>query len=136
MAVDTIGNQAIQLIAVDDPKSGTVFHFKEDVLNGKPFPAACKRAETFLTLTKLVAQTEGSVGFCHTRDIEILQKQGKGEAVKALSLKRDANSPPLAPVRPASGESSYPLMRPYYLYWNANVNSPLTREFVDFCNTN
>lgn len=129
-------DQAIQLIVVDDPKSGTVFHFKEDVLSGKPFPTACKKAETFLTLTKLVAQTEGSVGFCHTRDLEILQMQGKKEPVKALSLKRDASSPPLAPVRPASGESSYPLMRPYYLYWDASANSPLIREFVDFCNAN
>ena len=126
-------DQAIQLVVVDDPKSGTVFHFKEDVLSGKPFPPGSKNAESFLPLTRQVAQTPGSVGFCHTRDLEILQMQGKGEAVKALSLKRDASSPALAPVRPSSGESSYPLMRPYYLYWDANANYPLIREFVEFC---
>ena len=61
--------------------------------------------------------------------------RGKGEAVKTLSLKRDPSSPPLAPVRPASGESSYPLMRPYYLYWNTNANMPLVTEFVDITAT-
>jgi len=127
-------DQPIQLTVVDDPKSGTVFHFKEDVLGGKPFPSGSKKAETFLALTQLVAQTAGSVGFCHTRDLEVLQMRGKGEAIKILSLKRDPSSPPLAPVRPASGESSYPLMRPYYLYWNTNANMPLVKEFVDFCN--
>ena len=129
-------DQAIQPIVVDDPKSGTVFHFREDVLSGKPFPTGCKIAQTFLTLTALVAQTPGSVGFCHTRDLEVMQLKGKCEALKALALKRDASSPALAPVRPASGESSYPLMRPYYLYCDANANAPLIRKFVEFCSCN
>jgi phosphate transport system substrate-binding protein len=127
-------DQPIQLVVVDDPKSGGGAEFKEDVLRGNPFPPGSKKAETFLVLTQLVAETAGSIGYCSTRYLEALQRRGKGDAVKALSLKTDPSSPPLAPVRPASGENSYPLLRPYYLYWNTNAHMPLVDEFLNFCN--
>ena len=37
--------ETVQLAVVDDSKSGTVFHFKEDVLGGKPFPPGSIRRE-------------------------------------------------------------------------------------------
>ena len=125
--------QPIRLVVVDDPKSGRVFHFKEDLLGGKPFPPGSEKAKAFLGLTKIVGQNAASVGFCHTRDLELLEMKGQGADVKTLSLKRDPSSPPLAPVRPVSGESSYPLMRPYYLYWDSNATMPLVKDFMDFC---
>ena len=81
----------------------------EGILHGNMAPSAM-RAPFLSFLLVDVAQTEGALGFLPTGDMEQLEFVRGNTAVKKIAIKRDTQSPALAPSPGAVIDGSYPLL--------------------------
>lgn len=102
--------------------SGTYGYFKEHVLENKDFAAA---VQTLAGTSAVVAAVKGDVFGIGYGGIAYL------EGIRALKVRKDAPSPPVAPSLQTAQDGSYPISRFLYFY-TAGQPTGTGQRFVDW----
>jgi phosphate transport system substrate-binding protein len=103
---------------------------EEELLGGSRITEKAEGVPVFLTMMQKISLTPDAIGYARIRDIYESQPESKLE-VKVLKIRKDANSPAVAPSRKTILDGSYPIRRPYYLYTTARSSEDV-RLLVDF----
>lgn len=122
--------EPITVVRVGETYPGTVFFMQEDFLGGIPFTANAVVVPEFAAVVRKVAATPGAVGFVRIRDAFESPIPYEMD-VKALKIKKDAAAPAIKPSRATIGDASYPIRRPYYVYYESKAEAKIVK-YVEF----
>jgi phosphate transport system substrate-binding protein len=123
----------VQVItASEQVRAGTAHFILEEVAKGSLAPSA-RQVAYFRSVPPTVAETEGSLGLIRMRNLERLIEQNQEKRIKVISIKKDEQSPAIAPSRESIDEGFYPITRPYLLCVNPNGVSSCSMSFFKFC---
>jgi phosphate transport system substrate-binding protein len=103
--------------------SGTYEFFKEHVLKGKDFAATAQAQVGTAALLQAVTQDVNGIGYGGA---------GYGAGARALGIKKDANSPAVAPTEETVLNQTYPLWRYLYNYVNPALDKGEIRAYLDW----
>ena len=107
--------------------SGAVF-FWEKVLGKEAFGPNVVMADSFSTIIKTCATA---------KDLPIgigpPPLTGSGSGAKILAIKETDTSQAVRPDDENLKNGSYPIILPFYMYWNLQSTDPRIIEFVDYC---
>lgn len=109
---------------------GTLVFFQDEVLGGTPFAPKALTAGTFPAVMNEVAKIPGAIGYVRVRDALESRDADKGK-VKILKIKKSPVFEGVAPSRESVEDGSYPLKRPYYLYYSQSLDSDAAK-FAQF----
>ena len=126
-------NHPIYLVLMNNPDSGTLSWFKENVLSDSNYGIAARQVQYFRAVPEIVLKLPGSVSFCRTEDLDILMKKGDIGLINFLFIKKDVESRPIPPARSISGDTPYPIKRRYYLYHDGKSRDQSAKRFAEFC---
>jgi phosphate transport system substrate-binding protein len=116
------GKDAPIILYGRENSSGTYDYFKEHVLNKADFSAKVQTLQGTAAIVNAVSRDENGIGYGG-----IAYDKG----VRALALKKDAQSPAIAPSVGTVADGTYPLSRKLYFYSFANAPQRVT-EFVQW----
>ena len=117
-------------VRVGETYPGTVFFMQEDFLGGLPFATTAIVVPEFAGVLRKVAQTPGSIGFVRIRDAFESPIPYEMD-IKVLKIKKDATTPAIQPSRTTIGDASYPIRRPYYVYYESKADTNIVK-YVEF----
>jgi phosphate transport system substrate-binding protein len=123
-------NQHINVLRTGDNHPGTLAFLREDVLDGCNLAGKAEVLPSFPAVMKKVATTPGGIGFVRIRDAFESSVAGEAE-VKPLKIRQTPALAPVMPSRTTTTNGTYPLRRPYYLYYNAAASNDVV-TFADF----
>jgi len=109
---------------------GTTFFMQEDFLLGRPFAIKAAIEEEFSAVMRMVAQTPGSIGYTRIRDA-FESPVAREFRVKVIKIRKDNTSPAVMPSRSTVNDGTYPIRRPYYMYFEKKMEGEV-KTFVDF----
>lgn len=121
--------QVIKVVRVGDQHPGTVLFMEEEFLHA-PFASDATVVTQFPSVMKAVAETPNAIGFVRIRDA-FESRIAQAGAVKILKIRKFPGMEPVAPSRESVADGSYPIRRPYYLYFRADTG-PDVVKFADF----
>jgi phosphate transport system substrate-binding protein len=123
-------NEPVTVFSVGPKHPGTLIFVQQDFLGGSPITPNAVIVEDFPTVMKKVSETPGGIGYVRIRDA--FESSIAGEIpTKILEIKQSAATVAVAPSRAHVGDGSYPLRRPYFLYFESKAG-PAIREYADF----
>jgi phosphate transport system substrate-binding protein len=102
--------------------SGTYEYFKEHVLQKADFAPRTQTLQGTAAVINAVARDRNGIGYGG-----IAYAQG----VRAIGVKKDANSPAVEPAEANVANGTYPVSRYLYFYWVANAG-PELQKFVQW----
>lgn len=108
------------------PESGGAVFFWQTVMNQEPFGKSVTMAETFSSIAKICA----TAADCPVGVVPTIYARA---AVKPLSLKKDADSPAVAPTEANIASKEYPLVLPFSVYYDANKATDKLMSLLNFC---
>ncbi len=120
----------IKVVRTDESHPGTLAFLEHDFMNGS-FTKKATVVSTFPGVVATVADTPGSIGYVRIRELTESQVVRNNPNVKVISLGRFKSGVPVAPSRDTVADRSYPLQRPYYLYYATTANKAVV-GFADF----
>lgn len=129
---DQVGgnDQPISVVRQDDSQHPGTFIFMQDQFLGAPFAEKSIALATFPSIMNKVATVASAVGFVRLRDA-FESPIAKKAQVKVVKIKRSSGLEGVMPSREALADGSYPLRRPYYLYYTSKANGDVLK-FADF----
>ncbi len=108
------------------PESGAAVFFWQTVLHQEPFGKSVTMAETFSSIAKVCA----TAADCPVGVVPTIYARA---AVKPLSLRKDADSPAVAPTEANIKSKTYPLVLPFSVYYDANKKTEKLMSLLSFC---
>ncbi|MGC8604372.1 MAG: substrate-binding domain-containing protein, partial [Desulfomonilaceae bacterium] len=78
-----------------------------------------------------VADTPGSIGYVRIRELTESPVVRDNPRVKVIPVGRSKSTLPVHPSRETVLDHSYPLLRPYFIYYSAGAKKQ-TVQFADF----
>jgi phosphate transport system substrate-binding protein len=123
-------NRDITVFVQEAPRSGAAVFFQRFVLKGKAFSARANVRRYARTVIKLVAQTDGAIGFAPLD--KALQAAGDG-SIGLIAIKKSKDSPAVPPTRMTVADRSYPIIMPLFLYYDSESETDSIRRFVEYC---
>ena len=123
-------NEPIKVFSVGPRHPGTLIFIEQDFLGDAPITDKAIVVEDFPTVMKKVAATPGGTGYVRVRDA-FESSAAREVAIKILEIKQSAASAAVMPSRAHVGDGSYPLRRPYFLYFDSKA-SPAVRKYAIF----
>lgn len=116
------GDDAAIVAYSRENNSGTYVFFKEHVLRGADFAARVQTLPGTAAVVNAVSQDRRSIGYGGI---------AYAAGIRAVPVRRDASSPPIAPSLASVQDGSYPLARELYFY---TVGEPVggVKAFVDW----
>lgn len=121
-------DKPIVLFTVGDTHASSI-HFLETEILKAPLSPKAEQVSTFSNVLRKVAQTPNSVGFTRVREIE--SPFASELSFKIIKIKKDEASPGILPTRAAIADGSYPLRRPFFLYYD-NRSPKEIKDYVEF----
>lgn len=115
------GPDAKILVFVRDNKSGTYAFFKEHVMSGADYAPGAQTFADTAAVVKAVSKEQNGIGYGGA---------AYAKGMKVLRVKKDSNSPAVAPDAPHVKDGSYPLSRSLFFY----LRSKPTGEMAAFVN--
>jgi phosphate transport system substrate-binding protein len=122
-------NQPIKVTMRAVPETGSGVLFQRRVLNGAPYAKGTAVMRSYNTTVSVCSKSFG-IGYIPTTTTYFDKLEERG--VKIIRIKQDANSKPFQLASGVSKDTSYPISIGVYFYWNAKVDNPCTKGFVDF----
>ncbi|MBI5570467.1 MAG: PstS family phosphate ABC transporter substrate-binding protein [Desulfomonile tiedjei] len=116
------------LIVALEGVSSTLMFLTQDFLQVPSLKSQVVRVLSYRSIIQKVSDNKGALGYSRLRDLE--GREGP-EGVKVLKIKKDPDSPGVAPSRRTIADESYPIRRPFSLWLGTNA-SPDVKTFVDF----
>jgi len=111
-----------QFVILPVNNSGTYVYFKEHVLDEADFAAAVQTLPGTAAVVNAVAQDPRGIGYGGA---------AYGRGVRELAIRRDADSPAVAPSAATVRDGSYPVTRFLYLYTRTRPAGDV-KKFVDW----
>jgi phosphate transport system substrate-binding protein len=103
--------------------SGTYEFFKEHVLKNRDFAASTQTMPGTAAVVQAVAKDPNGIGYGGA---------AFGRGAKALRIRRDAQSPAIAPSAESIANQSYPIWRYLYIYVNPDLNNNEVTAYLDW----
>lgn len=129
---DQLGGRTENIIVVRTDESqhpGTFVFMEDDFLKGK-FAKDSVALTQFPGVMAKVAQTPNSIGYVRIRDA-FESKPKQRDAIKILEIKKMGALVGVLPSRETVANGSYPIRRPYYLYYNSKLDGSI-KKYADF----
>jgi phosphate transport system substrate-binding protein len=129
---DQLGGRTenITVVIIDESRHPGTFVFMEhDFLRSK-FNKDAVRLTQFPGVMAKVAKTPGAIGYVRIRDA-FESKPKQRESIKVLEIKREGALVAVMPSRQSVNDGSYPIRRPYYLYYNIKASESV-KKYADF----
>ena len=112
---------------------GTGQFLRDVIMDGKPFsPSAVGRSRYYEILRDIGSRKPWGIAYSGLADA---QREKQKHPLKILGVKEDEASPAVIPSDATSADRSYPLVQPFYLYWDEKSSKASLRKFIDFCRT-
>jgi phosphate transport system substrate-binding protein len=102
--------------------SGTYVYFRDNVLMGKDFAPAMQSLPGTAAVVNAVAKDKLSIGFGGA---------AYAKGIKYAKIKKDANSPGVAPSPETVKDGSYPVTRYLYMYVKSRPTGAM-KEYIDW----
>ena len=110
------------------PESGGAVFFQEAALHNEPFGPRVVMAETWHAIVKVCsAATDLPIGICPVTRLS--------PEVKAIAVKLDDKTPAVLPSLQTCADRTYPLVLPFWFYWDSQSADARIKPFVEFCAT-
>jgi phosphate transport system substrate-binding protein len=129
---DQLGGRTenITVVITDETRHPGTFVFMEhDFLKSK-FAKDAVTLTQFPGVMAKVAKTPGAIGYVRIRDA-FESKPKQRESIKVLEIKREGALVGVMPSREGVNDGSYPIRRPYYLYYNSKADGNI-KKYTDF----
>jgi phosphate transport system substrate-binding protein len=120
----------IKVIRTDETHPGTLAFLQRDFMKA-PFIAQATVVSSFPGVVATVADSPGSIGYARIREITESPVVRNNPRVKVISLGRSQSAVPVYPSRETVLDHSYPLLRPYFIYYSTTAKTPAV-QFADF----
>lgn len=120
----------VKVIRTDENHPGTLAFMQRDFLQ-KPFTPKAVVTSTFPSVVAKVADTPGSIGFVRIRETTESPVVRKNPKIKVIPISRSKATVPVMPSRETVADQSYPLLRPYLVYY-ASTAKPEAVKFADY----
>jgi phosphate transport system substrate-binding protein len=120
----------IKVIRTDETHPGTLAFLQRDFMK-TPFIAQATVVSSFPGVVATVADSPGSIGYARIREITESLVVRNNPRIKVISLGRSQSALPVYPSRETVSDHSYPLLRPYFIYYSTTAKTP-TVQFADF----
>jgi phosphate transport system substrate-binding protein len=112
---------------------GTGQFLRDVLMDGQPFSAnAVFRSRYYEILRDVASRKPWSIAYSGLADA---LRQTQKTPLRILGVKEDAASPAVIPSDVTSANRTYPLVQPFYFYWDGNSEEAGLRAFIDFCKT-
>ncbi|MFZ2445805.1 MAG: PstS family phosphate ABC transporter substrate-binding protein [Syntrophobacteraceae bacterium] len=121
-------DEQVKVFGIGPKHPGTVVFIREDFLAKSPFCSQAEITPDFPSMLARVAATPGGVGFVRIRDA--LEYPGP-KGCKIVKIKKGLDSESVMPCRATVSDGTYPIRRPYYLYFNGKAPDEV-RKYVAF----
>lgn len=123
-------NEPIKIFSVGPKHPGTLIFMQQDFLGDASITDKAVIVEDFPTVMQKVAVTPGAIGYVRVRDA-FESSIAREVAVKILEIKQSAATVAVMPSRAHVGNGTYPLRRPYFLYFESKAGRAI-RKYADF----
>ncbi len=123
-------DEPVTVFSVGPKHPGTLIFIEQDFLGDARITDKAVVVEDFPTVMQKVAVTPGAVGYVRVRDA-FESSVAREVAIKILEIKQSAATVAVAPSRAHVGDGTYPLRRPYFLYFESKAGSAV-RKYADF----
>lgn len=120
----------IKVIRTDETHPGTLLFLQRDFMQA-PFIAQATVVSSFPGVVATVADSPGSIGYVRIREVTESAVVRDNPRVKVIPLARSKSAIPVYPSRETVADHSYPLVRPYFVYYLATAPKA-TVQFTDF----
>ena len=108
----------IKVVRTDETHPGTLAFLQRDFMKA-PFTAKATVVSSFPRVIDTVADSPGGVGYVRTREITESPILSNNHRFKVISLRRSKAVLPVYPNRKTVADHSYPLLRPYFVYYSS-----------------
>jgi phosphate transport system substrate-binding protein len=122
-------SEPVVVISLEATSSDVRMYLLHDLLGVPSVKSKVERVFSFGGILRKVAETKGALGYCRIRDME--EKGENPDGAKVLKIKQNADSPEIAPSRTTIADSTYPIRRPFYLFFD-NKAGDKVKQFVEF----
>lgn len=112
------------------PATGAGVEFQRIVLGGVPY---ARSAEVMSLYKDTVTACRKSPAIGYIPTTSVFFRDLKGHGVKAIAVKKDANSRAIFPTEGVVKQTDYPITIPVYLVWNSKATEECIAGFADFC---
>jgi phosphate transport system substrate-binding protein len=119
---DVGGPDAKIIVYSRENSSGTYVFFKEHVLGGADFTARAQTMPGTGVVVNAVSKEKNGIGYGGA---------GYAKGIKVLKVKKDANSPAIAPTLETVKSDAYALARPLFFYLRGKPSGE-TKAFIDW----
>jgi phosphate transport system substrate-binding protein len=123
------GTGPIRAVRTDETHPGTLVFIEQDLLHA-PFVKNAIVTSSFPGIMSTVADTPGSIGYVRVREA-VESPLAKAKRVKFLAISTGQSTVPIEADRTTVGDGSYPLRRPYYLYYTTKAGADVVK-FADY----
>jgi len=106
--------------------SGTYVYFKDNVLLGADYSARVQTLPGTAAVVNAVGRDPNGIGYGGA---------AYGKGVRECAVKKDANSPAIAPSATSVQDGSYPITRLLYFYTRTRPSGPV-KQFIDWVLSN
>ncbi|MEW6531873.1 MAG: substrate-binding domain-containing protein [Thermodesulfobacteriota bacterium] len=108
------------------PESGGAVFFQEVALHNEPLGPKAVIVDTWTTIIKICSvATDLPIGICPVLRLN--------PQVKAISLKLDDKTQGVLPTLQTCADRTYPLVLPFWFYWDSNNTDARIKPFIEFC---
>ncbi|MEN6441238.1 MAG: substrate-binding domain-containing protein [Syntrophobacter sp.] len=121
-------DEQVKIFGVGQKHPGTVVFIRDNLLAKAPFSSKAEIMPDFTSILTRVAYTPGAVGYVRIRDA--FEYPGP-TGCHVLLIKKTQDSEAVIPCRATVKDGTYPLRRPYFLYYNGKA-SDAVKKFVAF----
>ena len=106
----------------DETHPGTLAFLQRDFMKA-PFTAKATVVSSFPRVIDTVADSPGGVGYVRIREITESPILSNNHRFKVISLRRSKAVLAVYPNRKTVADHSYPLLRPYFVYYSSAIRS-------------
>ncbi len=120
----------IKVVRTDESYPGTLAFLQNDFMHGA-FPSGSIVVSTFPSVVATVADNPDSIGYVRIRETTESPVVRTNPRVKVVPLSLAKSAVPVLPDRDTVANHSYPLLRPYFVYYRTTAKESVP-QFVDF----
>ncbi len=120
----------IKVVRTDETHPGTLAFLQRDFMKA-PFTAQATVTSTFPSVIATVADTPGAVGYVRVREVAESPIIKRNPHLKVIPLGRSKATVPVLPDRETVADHSYPLVRPYFVYYKTTASKAAV-DFAEF----
>jgi phosphate transport system substrate-binding protein len=130
---DQLGGRTenITVVRTDETRHpGTLVFIEDEFLGNAPFTRQAVALTQFPGVMAYVTKHRSAIGYVRARDA-LESKPSQIGGIRILQIRRLEALIGIAPCRETIKEGSYPIRRPYYLYYRSNAGKNIT-SYADF----